>query len=306
MPEGAAQPPVSVLISTRNRADDIACILPGARAQEYPDYEIVIVDQSTNDETEKVVAEHAREDSRIRYLHMDVAGASLARNTSIELAKHEYCTLTDDDCELGPRWVANVASTFESHPETHVIFGPVHIPEGDFDHEEYICPCLYFDTERVLNPGEVYGMGANMAVRRSFMQRVGPYDLILGPGAPFFAGEEHDWMYRAHKFGAVIRLTPNNSVIHRALRNRKEWQRVLYCYGVGDAGYMMKHWRCGDPGLVRPMFSRFSTNALRTVARALRGRPRNEQNYLRGFSTGVRMSRQYKIDCEKRLYIKPQ
>ena len=49
-----------------------------------------------------------------------------------------------------------------------------------------------------------------MSLRKSFFARVGPFDALLGAGAPLPGSDEHDWLYRAHLANGVIRLDLKN------------------------------------------------------------------------------------------------
>ena len=90
------QPLISIVIPTYNRADLINIPLNSAINQSYREIEIIVVDDGSVDNTEKVVK--AIDDSRIRYLrHRSNKGGAAARNTGIEAAKGEYIAFLDSD-----------------------------------------------------------------------------------------------------------------------------------------------------------------------------------------------------------------
>ena len=102
MPKAADNPRVSVVITTYNRASLLPRAVYSVLAQTYEDYELVIVDDCSTDDTPEVVRTFA--DSRIRAIrHADNMGQSAAVNTGIRLARGEYIAFLDDDDEWSTR-----------------------------------------------------------------------------------------------------------------------------------------------------------------------------------------------------------
>ncbi|MEW8962215.1 glycosyltransferase family 2 protein [Paraclostridium dentum] len=89
---------VSIIIPTYNRAGTLKRCIESLLKQTYRDYEIIIVDDNSNDDTEYIVK--GFEDYRIRYVrHNKNLGANAARNTGIDIAKGEYIAFQDSDDE---------------------------------------------------------------------------------------------------------------------------------------------------------------------------------------------------------------
>ena len=94
-------PRVSVIVTTYNRASLLLRAVDSVLAQTYEDYELIIVDDCSTDDTPELTITF--EDSRIRAVrHEDNMGQSAAQNTGIRLARGEYVAFLDDDDE----WVA--------------------------------------------------------------------------------------------------------------------------------------------------------------------------------------------------------
>ena len=108
-------PKVSAIITTYNRA----CLLPRAvssvLSQTYDDYEVIIVDDCSTDDTQQVV--DAITDSRIRHIRHEVnKGVSAARNTGIANARGEYIAFLDDDDEWLPTRLAKQSALMDAAP----------------------------------------------------------------------------------------------------------------------------------------------------------------------------------------------
>ena len=298
--------PVSVLICTRNRPDDLSNALPGIMAQDYPDYEVVIIDQSTNDDSERQTRAQFGADPRLRYVRTGTKGLSIARNLAVAAAQYEICAFTDDDCEAHPKWLTNIAELYRAHPETQIGFSPVHVPPDIAELPDAVFPSLYFEDERQLNRGEIFGMGANMSLRKSFWERVGAFDTLLGAGAPMPGAEEHDWMYRAHRMGAIARLEPKNSIYHRSWRSVNQWESVMNSYGMGDAAFAMKHLRCGDLQMLGKIAYALGYIFARGCLRIVQGKKRPAEFwYTRGYWRGLVGSLKFRVDKRARLYETP-
>jgi glycosyltransferase involved in cell wall biosynthesis len=296
-----AQLTVSVLICTRNRPQDIVWCLPAVLANDYPNFQVVVVDQSDGSETAGMVNKLAEGCANLVYLPTDTRGKSLALNLGVKACTGDIIACTDDDCEMQPGWIAHVASLFGSEPDLDMVFGQVHMPDN-LPEDDVAVPCLYFTERRRLNKGDIFGMGANMAFRRSLYDRLFGYDDILGPGAPLACSEDFDFLYRAQRLDAKCVAEPSLVLVHRAHRTREFWERVMYAYGVGDAGFYLKHARCGDvwAGGV------FGMRILKSLARGVLGKPfgrgQGQASYLRGLWSGALMSYHYGIDRAHRMY----
>ena len=88
--------PVSIILPTYNRANQIGKAIESVLAQTYEDFELIVVDDGSTDETEKVVTSY--KDCRIRYHRMpENGGQSRARNGGMKLARYDYLAVEDSD-----------------------------------------------------------------------------------------------------------------------------------------------------------------------------------------------------------------
>ncbi|HEX7122726.1 MAG TPA: glycosyltransferase family A protein [Gemmatimonadaceae bacterium] len=93
-------PRMSVLLATRNRAGLLEDAVRSVLAQRMPDFELIVVDDCSTDETPSVLARLAAADARVRTIRTTAArGVAAARNLAASLARGEVLAFQDDDCE---------------------------------------------------------------------------------------------------------------------------------------------------------------------------------------------------------------
>jgi len=92
------KPKVSVIIPTRNRANLLSRAIKSVLNQTFRNFELIIVDDESTDNTKKVVKNFQKKDSRIKYIFLkNHKGVARARNTGIKNSKGEYIAFLDDD-----------------------------------------------------------------------------------------------------------------------------------------------------------------------------------------------------------------
>ena len=123
MTEIKSNPTVSVIIPTYNRAHLIGRAIQSVLYQTYQDFEIIVVDDASTDNTEEVVSNF--DDERIRYIRLkENSGTSAApRNTAIRIARGEYIAFQDSDDEWLPEKLEKQMRLFEIQPlEVGVVY----------------------------------------------------------------------------------------------------------------------------------------------------------------------------------------
>jgi glycosyltransferase involved in cell wall biosynthesis len=106
-------PTVSVILPTYNRAKLIDRAIKSVLGQTYQDFELIIVDDGSNDNTKDVV--NSFDDKRIRYVwHKENKGANAARNTGIAMARGKYVAFQDSDDEWLPEKLEKQMRVFKN------------------------------------------------------------------------------------------------------------------------------------------------------------------------------------------------
>lgn len=109
---------ISVVIPLYNKEQSITATIQSVLAQTYTDYEIVIVDDGSMDNSLRVVQERVSEleNERVRVIHQENAGVSAARNKGILEAKGEYIAFLDADDLWAPNYLATLAALIADFP----------------------------------------------------------------------------------------------------------------------------------------------------------------------------------------------
>ena len=245
MKDKAHTPTVTVLVCTRNRGDGIVNTVQSILLNDYPNFELRIVDQSEDELTESSLRPFIG-NPRVRYLRTATKGLSVARNLALRTTQNEFIATTDDDCETPTHWLKELVAAFSLNNRIGIVFGNVlsgpHNPNRGFissyvQHE----PSL---ARNIFEKHHVEGISGCMGLRRSLWQRLGGFDEMLGAGARFKSAEEIDLTIRALIADYYVYETPNLSVIHHGFHTWEQGRSLIqgYLYGIG--AMYAKHLKC--------------------------------------------------------------
>jgi len=235
-PEGSRPAEVTVVIATRDRPDMLDRCLASLLAGKRLPAEIVVADQSRDEQTARVAAKYQAQFPALVYLHQPGQGLGVAQNLAMRRAGCDVVAVTDDDCVPAADWLACLAAAFAGPQAVDVLTGPV-LPYGP-PHADTFPVATRGGGARVDFDGRAMpwdiGSGNNFAVKRAWLERVGGNDERLGPGSPGRGGVDMDLFYRLARAGAHIRFEPEALVYHeRASRSSRLGRRFPYGYGMG-------------------------------------------------------------------------
>jgi GT2 family glycosyltransferase len=270
------------------------------------------MDQSTTDATKQIVeslAEKYENRCPVHYHHLEKAGLSRAYNAGVSVSDGAVIACTDDDVIVPSGWLAAIARTFEVDPEVGLIYGQVLVPEalkGDVA-DGLIVPSLEWDQRQRLSQVDrnfkVWGMGANMAVRRSVFEDVGGFDEAMGGGAPLRSSQDFDFSFRTYRSGHAIVLDPEVTVDHYGSRTLDQWPLTESNYAIGNGAFYWKHVRCGDLLAVRWLVTAMVRVVGRMVFRSYHERrPVGVNAYGKNLLKGVLEASRFDIDRSRRLF----
>jgi GT2 family glycosyltransferase len=235
---------VTVVVATRSRGDSVIRTARTILTNDYPTFELRVVDQSDDDRTETSLRQYLA-DARVHYVRVDTKGLSSARNAGIADAQGEIIAITDDDCEVSSNWLRELVAAFVADSRIGIVFGNV-VP-GPHDSRAGFIPA-YIREEPFLarcidEKHEVDGVGACMGLRRSVWKDLGGFDQMLGAGAPLRANSEGDLVIRALQSGYFVYETPAVQVIHHGFRTWQEGVVLIQRYWYGTGAMYAKYFK---------------------------------------------------------------
>lgn len=214
-------PRVSVIVCTRDGANTLPHCLASLRRLEYPDYEIIVVDDGSTEDIAAIVEQH----EGVRYIRQELLGLSVARNTGASAATAGILAYTDDDCVADPAWLIHLTRAFE-RPEVGAAGGP-NIPPAPVSRNQACVIATPGGPAHVLltDTTAEHIPGCNMAVRRS------AFDDLSGFRPKYHAaGDDVDFCWRLLEKGHVIAFNAAAMVWHY----RRSTVRAFF---IQQAGY---------------------------------------------------------------------
>ncbi len=244
-----SSPQYSIVVATRDRGAKIVRLIESVMNSSVDNYELVIVDQSSTDDTKNSVAPFLI-DRHVTYIHTTTPGTSHARNLGISLTTGPYIAITDDDCIVPPDWLTKLSRPFEQEPRVGVVFcSVVPVPVAALG----FTPSIVFSKNRIfktatgawLSSTNGLSLGAGMAIRRAMLENVPGFDESMGPGAKFGAAEDNDFSWRGLLRGWWTFQNAGVCVVHDGFRPIEELKALVMrdFYGVGGA--VAKYLRTG-------------------------------------------------------------
>jgi GT2 family glycosyltransferase len=249
-------PSFTVVICTRDRAEQLRTALTSVLDLDYIDFTVVVVDNapSTTAVADLIAAEFS--DPRVRLVSEPTPGLSYARNTGLLAATGEFVAFTDDDVSVDSGWLAALARGFARGTAVDCVTGLV--PSG-----ELRTPVQhYFDSkvswsgnldQRVFSldtppedlpmfPFSVgqFGTGANFALRRDRALALGGFDTAFGVGSRTGGGEDLDIFTRVILSGRSLSVEPDAIVWHRHRADLDALTAQARGYGTGLGSWLTK------------------------------------------------------------------
>lgn len=246
----AAPPYISVVICTYNRPDQLRTCLQHLRGQQYPAFEVVVVDNcpATGAVRECVAA---LGDSRFSYVAEPRVGLSRARNRGASAASGDVVAFLDDDEEPDIFWLAALAGGFARGSDVGCVTGLI-LP-ASLDTEAQVLfqelgghcknrgfkPAIFsrHGPQSPLYPRPPFGAGGNMAFRRETLVKIGGFDTALGAGTPARGAEDTLALTLTMLTGHKIAYEPAAFVRHCHYRGIRSLARQLHGYAVGLTAY---------------------------------------------------------------------
>jgi glycosyltransferase involved in cell wall biosynthesis len=222
---------ISVIVPTKNSKNRIETCLNSLVHQSYPNYEIIIVDGHSSDDTINIVSKYS-----VRVFFEEGGTRASACNVGISNAKGEIVAFTDDDCVVPENWLEQIAVNFANR-EIQVLGGPSLTP-AESTRLEKALGVTYAQVVQLTSIGNKSGekvAGCNSAYRKSTVIDIGGFNEKL------VTAEETELHSRIHKNGGKIFYDPNMAVLHFRRASFRSFFKQFYRYGLGKGCMLREH-----------------------------------------------------------------
>ncbi|HJT57405.1 MAG TPA: glycosyltransferase, partial [Ktedonobacteraceae bacterium] len=224
-PADLPYPRISVVVCSYNGQRTLRDCCEGMLKLEYPDYEVILVNDGSTDMTAAIGEEYG-----IKVITTENHGLSKARNIGLEAATGEIVAYIDDDARPDPHWLTYLASTF-MHSEYVGVGGPNIAPPGDGLIADCVANAPGGPIHVLLSDQEAEHIpGCNMAFRKSNLQAIGGFD-------PQFriAGDDVDICWRLQQCGWKLGYSPAAMVWHHRRNSVRTYWKQQKNYGKAEA-----------------------------------------------------------------------
>ncbi len=218
-------PKISVVVCSYNGSRTIRDCFEGLSKLDYPDFEVIVVNDGSTDNTAEIAREYP-----FKLFNTPNMGLSSARNTGMLEAAGEIVAYTDDDAHPDPHWLKYLAASFMKTSHAG-IGGPNIAPRDDGEIAECVANApggpihvLTSDTEAEHIPG------CNMAFRREALLAINGFDTQYRT-----AGDDVDLCWRIQEKGWTLGFSPAAIVWHHRRNSIRDYWRQQQGYGRAEA-----------------------------------------------------------------------
>lgn len=248
-------PALTVAVCTRDRPADLRLCLASISSLDYPNFEVLVVDNAASDTTTRDLVRTRF--PWVRYLAETRPGLSWARNRAIREAGGEVIAFTDDDVVVDQGWARGLGEVYAADPKVMAVTGLV-VPDELATRAQYEFE-LYdgfgrgftrrwhqIPTGRQANAAFFHGgtgglgTGANMSFRRNVFDQIGFFDSALGAGTPSRGAEDLEMFFRLLKEGHMLVYEPRAIVRHRHRRHGAELAGQITDWGIASTAYLVR------------------------------------------------------------------
>lgn len=260
---------ISAIICTYNRYKYLPKAISSLLEQTIPkeDYEILIIDNCSTDDTRQIVEDFQTKYDHIRYFYEETQGLSAARNRGIKEARGGLIAFLDDDAVASYEWLDEFLKAFNNFQNAGCAGGKIELlwPDGqkpDWLNSKYesffgklnlgdkIRPFIFPETP----------FGGNLCIRKDIAYSLGFFDENLGRNKDcLLSGEEVGFVYKVQKVKESIYI-PTAKIYHHVLPDRINKKYLLdrmYWQGVSSMKFEIIYRSIDKFSLFKNIFSNF-------------------------------------------------
>lgn len=216
---------ISIIVPCYNQANYLSDCLQSVLNQTYAEWECIVINDGSPDNTEEVVLSWSEKDSRIKYIRKENGGLCSARNAGITVAQGKWILPLDADDKIGKEYLKLASEIMDSQPNIGLIYAKACFfgeKEGVWDLPEY-------NFKEMLRANMIY---CSAFYKKEEWIRIGGYDSNMKNGWEdwefwiHMLGTSGKQVYKIEYTGFFYRIK-NNSMIYSFVRNDKILQNTI-------------------------------------------------------------------------------
>jgi glycosyltransferase involved in cell wall biosynthesis len=250
-------PPVSIVVCAHDELHNLRELIPVLLSQNYPTFEVIVVNDRSNDDTFDWLLSEAKKDHRLRMVHVNrlpehVTGKKYALTLGIRAATFDWILLTDADCRpASDNWIQEMSSHYNSSTQFVLGFSPYFKSPGFlnlFIRFEAILTAIQYLALALLK-APYMGVGRNLSYRKSFFMENKGFNNLL-----HVEGGDDDLYVSRHALGSntevcmgansLVRSVPKltwREFFHQKIRHLSVGKRYAFKFRV-ILGLFMISW----------------------------------------------------------------
>ena len=229
-----ARPPVSVIVYANNESESLRRNLDAFLTQEYPEFEVIVVNDGSSDESEQVLSDFQERYANLYHTFVAEGARNLSRRKlaltlGIKAAKHDVVLLTNANCHpASPRWIETVARNFTD--KTQLVVGHTRFERQSGPGQRFIAFDLLLRSLRIygytLSHTPYVADGSNLAYRKSlFFENKG-----FAKYMHLHIGDDDLFVNQvATRRNTKLELAPESHMIATYERNAEGWRYLKRC-----------------------------------------------------------------------------
>lgn len=247
----AEAPSVSVVVCTRDRTEHLATCLRSLMALEYPNYEVIVVDNAPQTTaTADLITQRFSHVPWMRYIREDRPGLSSARNCGLQQAQGEIVAYTDDDAIVDVHWLSGLVEGFQACENVSCVTGLILPAELETKSQMWFEQHGGFGkgfSRRIFDLNEhrpddrlypyrasIFGSGVNMAFKVLDLRTLGGFDPVL------VRGQDIDAFFRVIINNYTLVYEPAALIYHYHRRDYSSLRKQLYNFGYAFTAFLTK------------------------------------------------------------------
>ncbi|MFQ3675166.1 MAG: glycosyltransferase [Endomicrobiia bacterium] len=223
------KPLISIIIPVFNVEKTIEKCLQSIFELNYPNYEVIIINDGSTDNTGKILVKYS---DKLKILETLGIGPSAARNIALKEAKGEYIALTDGDCIVDKEWLNKLLEGFLVDKKIVGVGGTQVSPEDETEFGKMITNFMksvgfidYIKTKTAKGYFTSHNPSCNVMYKKEIFDKVGNFKEGLWPG------EDVEFDYRITKIGYKLFFNPEAVVYHYRAENILKFIKMMFNYG---------------------------------------------------------------------------